>query len=90
MEYYTTTIIHLSLEYYTNAGLSQERMMQIIQGIPDPGSCCCRLSCEKACINENINVHTLLHHGADINDLVHYIRTRLDHALKTSKASETT
>jgi len=84
--YYTTTLIHLSLEDYHNAGLTPEETREIIESIADPGSSSLMLSCEPAGINHNWNVRTMLpsgkHNHVTIGWLVYAIENRLREGLQ--------
>ena len=77
IDYYTTTLIHLSLEPYTNAGLTAEETKAIIEEIPDPGSSSLMLRCEHQGINDNWNVRTMAVSVVLIDWLVLHIEDRL-------------
>jgi len=77
LNYYTTTIIHLSFEDYHNAGLTPERIKAIIESISDIGGNF-NLRCKPQYINRNWNVETMATRPELINDLVKTIKYELD------------
>lgn len=95
LNYYTTGLIHLSLEDYHNAGMTPEETKEIIEGIPDrlpgesttgfpPGS----LHCEPQYINRNWNVSTRYTHPDSISAMVEEIKWHLDRALASRKGGK--
>jgi hypothetical protein len=82
MNYYVTSIIHLSLEDYYNAGLTPEQAKTVIELMNDPGSCSLKLQCRNQGINHNWNVLTSLTDPEQISWLVGRIEVNLDMALK--------
>lgn len=84
VNFYRTSVLHLSLEDYHNAGLTNEQTKEIIEKIPDPGMTSgynFKLRCTPQGINGNWNVHTSLHDFEEICDLVTYIEYHLDRAV---------
>lgn len=77
MNYYTTSIIHLSLEDYYNNGLSQATMKEAIEGMRDPGGSS-NLWCTESGINHNLDVRTRLTELLDIAELVADIEDKLN------------
>ena len=85
LSYYTSGVIHLSLEDYYNAGMTSEEAKEIIEEIPDDlsghsnlGLC---LHCERQFINSNWNVHTRYAFPDEIEVIVCEIRLALGQAL---------
>ena len=67
MHYYTTTIIHLSLEDFYNDGMTSEGARKIIESIIDPFSPAgLNLRCHRQYVNGNWNVETFASHPEDI------------------------
>ena len=85
MNYHVSSIIHLSLEKYYNAGILPERSKELIESIPDPGSSSLNLWCTKQCINHNWDVRTLLTDPESIEQLVWQITDVLDAELERMK-----
>lgn len=56
--YTKVTAIHLQLEKLTNLGLKQERAIELIKTIPDPGMMTSNLRAYPARINHNVVVET--------------------------------
>ena len=79
--YYTTSVLHLSLEDYHNAGLTSEQTKEIIESMSDPGFSNIRLRCTPGGVNSNWNVTTVLTHPEDLSTLVQSIEYHLDSAL---------
>jgi hypothetical protein len=82
MNYYVTSIIHLSLEDYYNAGLTPEHAKTVIELMNDPGSSGLKLQCRNQGINHNWNVITGLTDPEHISWLVGRICVNLDMALE--------
>jgi len=88
LDYYTTGVIHLSLEDYHNAGLTSGETKEVIEKISDsiPGEpmnySVGNLHCEPRYINGNWNVHTRYTHYEDIERIVFKIKWALDIALE--------
>jgi len=80
--YYVTSVIHLSLEDYHNAGLTPEETKACIEKIPDPRSPIHCLRCEASDINSNWNVHTMCIHSDELFYLTRRIENELEHELK--------
>jgi hypothetical protein len=76
MNYHTTSLIHLSLEEYTNQGLSQAKIKEAIESLRDPGGTS-NLWCTESGINHNLNVHTMLTDEGDIHGLVLDIQEKI-------------
>lgn len=88
LDYYRTSVIHLSLEDYTNAGLTQEEIEKEITQIDDPGSFSLKLRCTPSGLNYNLNVHTMSKSGGTVDDIVHKIKIRLDLLLWEKRQKE--
>lgn len=80
IDYSVTSVIHLSLEYYHNAGLSPEKTKEIIEGIRDPAGNL-NLYCEASGINHNWNVRTRALSPGTHGDIVNEITERINVAL---------
>lgn len=85
LDYFTTSVIHLSLEDFHNAGLTPEETKSVIEKIRDPGSSILDLVCRESGINRNWNVHTQLVKPEQIADLVWQIRHKLKGFLEAKK-----
>lgn len=79
-----TTRLWLSLEEYSNAGLSQERMVEVIGAMRDPGSATLNLRAVRMGVNSNVIVETSLapREPWALLDLVDWIQDRLDGELE--------
>jgi hypothetical protein len=77
-----TTRLWLSLEEFTNAGLTQARIIEIIKAMPDPGSMSMRLGATEMHVNRNVIVETCLRDAADLQDLVSHIKLLLEEELR--------
>lgn len=86
IDFYTTTVIHLSLEPYHNAGLTPAETQAIIESLPDPASSSLMLACEPAGINSNWSVRTMATNPATILLIVDTIQLVLGRALKQKRA----
>jgi len=92
--YYTTSILHLSLEPFYNAGLSPEEARTAIESIINPFqpdgfySSEDRLRTERQFINGNWNVLTTTNNPLDHEMLVRIIEDRLDKALADKQMEE--
>jgi hypothetical protein len=85
IEYYATSVLHLSLEDYFNAGIPPERSKELIEGIPDVvGSL--NLWCEPSGLNHNWNVHTRANTATHQYLVVFEITCALEDELKRMKA----
>jgi hypothetical protein len=83
LNYYVTSVIHLSLEEYHNAGLTPEETKACIEKMPDPGSYAGgRLRCEPSGINRNWNVYTMCIDLDEALCLTRRIENALEHELK--------
>lgn len=79
--YSTSTRIWLSLEDYTNAGLTRARIVEAITRIKDPWSISLNLRVTNGPINENLIVECSAPAGVNafaVDDLVHRIRVTLE------------
>jgi len=84
IEYYATSVLHISLEDYHNAGIPPERSKELIEGIPDVvGSL--NLWCEPSGVNHNWNVHTRSNTKRNQETLITVITCLLDAELKRMK-----
>ncbi len=80
--YYTTTRIWLSLEQYTNKGLTQEQMKEIISDINDRGSSSSKLRVTESGLNGNLIVETFCVNPDSIDLIVSFIRNKLEDKVK--------
>ena len=90
LDYYTTSVIHLSLEGYHNAGLSKDETKAAIEAIVYPFQACgystgSKLWCEPSGINSNWNVRVLTTNPGEIAYVVDLIHERLNAALSASQ-----
>ena len=92
MNFYTTTVIHLSLEEFHNQGMSSEETKQVIENIVNPfqGDCFYSsndtLKCKPQYINGNWNVEILTNNPKKIYYLVDLIEMHLlDYLKKKNK-----
>jgi hypothetical protein len=76
IKHYTTSLVHLSLEEFTNKGVTQARIKATIEAMRDPGGAS-NLWCTESGINHNLNVHTLLTNPEAIHELVLEIEDKL-------------
>lgn len=58
IEYWTSSMLWLSLEKLYNRGLSPARAGEIIRAIPDPGSATMNLRCSSSGLNNNWRIET--------------------------------
>lgn len=80
LNYYVTSLIHLSLEDYHNAGLTPEQTKEAIESIRQPGRDI-NLWCVASGINRNWDVHVITRHDMIIWDIVSEIEDRLEELL---------
>jgi hypothetical protein len=86
IEYYATSVLHLSLEDYFNAGIPPERSKELIEGIYDlTGSL--KLWCEPSGLNHNWNVHTRAISDSQHETLIFLITCALEAELKRMKSN---
>lgn len=84
IEYYATSVLHLSLEVYHNAGIPPSRSKELIESIWDMvGSL--NLWCEPSGLNDNWNVHTRSNTKRNQETLICVIGVVLDAELKRMK-----
>jgi hypothetical protein len=81
IDYYTTTLIHLSLEDYHNQGLTSETTKEIIERITDPFSHSIHLRCHPQGINSNWNVETYAQSTWEVCKVIAIIEDHLDYEL---------
>lgn len=86
LNYHTTTLVHLSLESFHNAGLTPEQTKEEIEKVQDGTM---RVWCEQSGINRNWNVRTIRTGTLEIHDLVRTIEERLNALLHNESSSET-
>lgn len=82
LDYFTTSVIHLSLEDFHNAGLTPEETKAEIEKMRDYGSSILNLVCRESGINRNWNVHTQSTDPNVIRAMVFDIYGRLEKLLK--------
>ena len=75
---YTTSVMHLALEDFYNAGISPEQAKNVIESIRDRAG---TLRCEASGINNNWNVHTVCCHRDSIKEIVWQIEDCLNELL---------
>jgi len=85
LNYHTTSLVHLSLEPYHNAGLTPEQTKEEIEKVQDGTM---RVWCEQSGINRNWNVRTIRTGELEIYDLVKTIEERLNALLHNSELSD--
>jgi len=83
LNYHTTSLVHLSLEPYHNAGLTPEQTKEEIEKVQDGTM---RVWCEQSGINRNWNVRTIRTGELEIYDLVKTIEERLNALLHNDQA----
>jgi hypothetical protein len=84
IDYYATSILHLSLESYFNAGIPPSRSKELIESIPDVvGSL--NLWCEPSGVNHNWNVRTRANTERNQYLIVFQITCALEAELKRMK-----
>lgn len=84
IEYYATSVLHLSLEDYHNAGIPPSRSKELIESLWDMvGSL--NLWCEPSGINHNWNVRTRANTSKSQAWVVHEITCLLEAELKRMK-----
>ena len=76
INYHTTSVIHLSLEKFYNAGLTEEKAREIITSMGDPCSCL-NLRCHRSGLNGNWNVETSATNPEIIEDIVGVIHMKI-------------
>ncbi len=76
--YTKVTALHLQLERLTNLGLKQERAIELIKTIPDPGLMTSNLRAYPARINHNVVVETNAHLEETHHELVEVIEDVLE------------
>lgn len=86
IEYYATSVLHLSLESYFNAGIPPERSKELIEGIYDVVGCL-KLWCEPSGVNHNWNVRTRANTAKSQAWVVHEITCVLEAELKRMKSN---
>jgi hypothetical protein len=87
INYYPTTLIHLSLEDFYNDGMTPEQAKQIIEGISDPAATATlgynfKLKCSPQYINGNWNVETWATTPENIHQIVRMIEWYLTKAMR--------
>ena len=83
INYFTTTVIHLSLEPYYNEGMTSGEAKEIIESIPDPFSPGgFKIKCIPQYINGNWNVETWAAGADQICEIVELIEWTLDRKIK--------
>lgn len=85
LNYYTTSIIHLSLEPFHNAGLTPEQTKKEIEKVRDGNT---HVWCEASGINRNWNVRTIHTRSFEIKFLVRIIEKRLNELLEKVQARD--
>ena len=76
LNFYTTTNISLSLEDFTNSGLTQAEMKAEIEKIPDLRGTN-KMWVEHSGFNHNLIVRTMCTHPDDIQEIVDRVQFRL-------------
>lgn len=84
INYCVTSIIHLSLEPFHNAGLTPKQTKEAIENVQDGTM---RVWCDPSGINRNWNVRTIRTSSLEIQDLVVKIEQRLNALLHNSETS---
>lgn len=87
INYFATCELWLSLEDYWNAGLDRDRAKEIIERMPDPGSCTLNLRCTDSGMNGNWIVRTSATSPVTHECIVGEIRDALDDELDRTQAS---
>ena len=95
LKYYTTSIIHLSLEDYHNAGISPDKTKELIESIVYPWqtggySSGYTLKCDRAYINANWNVEVMTTDPHKIDYIVRIIKDKLNRHLGIESSRELT
>lgn len=85
MNYYFSSIIHLSLESYYNRGLTPEKAKEIIEGIRDYGSDYGNLWCQSSGINSNWSVRTLATDPVLLDGIARLILIQIEDYLSKNK-----
>lgn len=83
--FHVTTRVWLSLERFTNAGLDQQRIIEIIKSMPDAGSNALSLRAEEMRVNHNVIVETNLTDWDALELMVERIQRRLEEELNASR-----
>jgi hypothetical protein len=86
IDYYATSVLHLSLEDYFNAGIPPERSKELIEGIRDVVGTL-NLWCEPSGINHNWNVRTRANTTRDQYLVVFEITCALEDELRRMKVN---
>ena len=85
IEWWCSSILHLSLEKYYNAGITPARAKEIIEGVRDFVGCL-NLWCEPGGVNNNWNVRTRVNNVEMQRDLVIHLTDLMEAELKRMKA----